>query len=368
MHTNQKESFNWLHFSDLHLKPDTEVSFDTSRARRRLLEFLRTKTTADELPWDYLFITGDIANRNDYSGSKDFIDKMLEALKWTNNNEPRVFWAVGNHDISQENTIRNTIINSIRDSDDGEGLFVTRMNRTDDCSKVLCIQGMNVYKRWHKVLMYREANSPKSTNPHVVYRLPNLNLIVLNTCLASCDSEDEHRLFICDSNLHDLFNNMNPNNPTFVIGHHGNEFFTRKTQETLGFVFDDENVDLYLCGHSHRVGHMHIPVAGRDIHQITCGGGLVDDYSKFSFMHGCYDSEKNEVIIVPYSYSEKGNKNWQRDDSLHRRLDGKTPLRLTGRKPSAKSSKHGGIEKSENKNPVENLLWTFDYLGSTKRK
>jgi hypothetical protein len=121
---------------------------------------------------------------------------------------------------------------------------------------------------------------------------------------------------------------MNPNNPTFVIGHHGHEYFTTSTQDTLGHFFGGKQVNLYLCGHSHRPGYHRFDQPKYALPQITCGGGLLDTYSVFSFMHGHYDCAADTIIIKPYSYAERGNHDWHFDGSLHHRLDGKTPIKL----------------------------------------
>ena len=63
--------FHWLHFSDLHLTP--EEKFDTIMARDELKKFLRDETTAGRLTCDYIFFTGDIANKGNYDGVSGFI-------------------------------------------------------------------------------------------------------------------------------------------------------------------------------------------------------------------------------------------------------------------------------------------------------
>jgi len=325
-------SFSWLHFSDLHLTPKT--NFDTGYAREQLLDFLRNETVIGALPCDYIFITGDIAHQNNYDGVKDFATNLFHALNWSPENYDKVFWAVGNHDISRNNPIRNLIIADTRNAQDREDLFDERMNSVD-FQEILISKGMNDYHHWHKKLLGRDVYANNSISPHTPYRLLDLNLIVLNTCLTSCDDNDEHSLLINESGLKCAFEGFDHSNPTFVIGHHGKEFFTRETQDNVGHLFNSKNVDLYLCGHSHRLGYDIFPQAGRDLPQIVCGGGISDKYSKFSFMHGFYDKDKDEVTIKPYSYAEHGNRNWQFDGSLHLRLDGIKPLKLTGEKQKA---------------------------------
>lgn len=48
---------------------------------------------------------------------------------------------------------------------------------------------------------------------------------MLNTCVTSLDDEDERNLCIMEARLYDVFRNIDDKKPTFVIGHHGIEFF-----------------------------------------------------------------------------------------------------------------------------------------------
>ena len=357
---DNKRDFHWLHFSDLHLAPGAK--FANRTARKELLKFLRNEIAHGRLPCDYVFITGDIAQRGNYDNAKEFITELLKTLNCSMDKKNRVFWAVGNHDISRDNELRKLIITEVLRSDKNHD-FRERVSLSSEelfeewmedpiFTELLLSKGMEKYFTWHRELLGKEPFSDDK-HAHVRYSLPNLNLIVLNTCLVSCDDHDEHQLHINKGELLDLFDDLDQRNPTFVIGHHGQEFFTKNTKDELGHLFDSNNVDLYLCGHSHRLGYDVFSQAGRDIYQLTCGGGEVDQYSKLSFIHGYYNGniEKPEVIIRPYSYAEKGNCQWQFDGTLHRRLAGDYPLALTGKKkPSSEitdavNAKNAGIVK-----------------------
>lgn len=52
---------------------------------------------------------------------------------------------------------------------------------------------------------------------------------MLNTCVTSLDDEDERNLCIMEARLYDVFRNIDDKKPTFVIGHHGIEFFLSRT-------------------------------------------------------------------------------------------------------------------------------------------
>ena len=94
-----------------------------------------------------------------------------------------------------------------------------------------------------------------------------------------------------------------------------------REMDELSDIFDEKGVDLYLCGHNHRLGIALFPDTGRNIYQITCGGG--DKFSKgavFSFMYGEFNGINCSVHITPYSYRESGNKEWGIDYQLNKRF------------------------------------------------
>ena len=346
-------SFNWLHFSDLHLVP--KVNFKTQWAKDRLIDFLRDETEAGRLPCDYIFFTGDIANMGKYDGVTDFLHKLFDSLGWSNYD--RVFWSVGNHDISsRESLLRSLAIKEIRTQKNDSVLFEKYMGdpRTRDELISICLDG---YNRCYKKVFNKKAPGPNAKTPHMPYPLPDLNLVVLNTCITSCDDEDEHKLYIQERGLIDVFKNLNRSKPTFVIGHHGIGYFRESEQDILRDLFDSNNVDAYFCGHSHKLGYIKIPGDKRDIHQITCGGVTVGDVFKCSFIHGHYDNENHDVLIKPYSYTE--NK-WHYDPNLDYKLNGENRIPLTSTliEPALQKIPVDSVPVvSENSNSIQKKQW-----------
>ena len=127
---NNFGDFHWLHFSDLHLSP--KAGFNSEFAKEQLIEFLREETINGRLPYDYIFITGDIVHGCDYSNVQDFISKLFKALNCTSKKYNQMFWAVGNHDIYRDNKLRKlTITKILRNDSNSEQLFEELMNDTE---------------------------------------------------------------------------------------------------------------------------------------------------------------------------------------------------------------------------------------------
>lgn len=350
--------FGWLHFSDLHLSGCT---LDAEMAKDKLIKFVEKKREENQLNFQYIFITGDIANRGEYEGTKDFMKKLFSAcgLNCTKKGLERVYWAVGNHDIDRSEIIskgRRELIAKIRDPKDPLTLTFCLDQRKKMEGRALLRGGMELFTDNHKELLAREYS--KGQNPHQIYKLPDLNLIVLNTCLTSVDENDTHNLHIKSNCLKEVFEQIaDRSKPIFVLGHHGRDFFCMEDMDVLSDIFDSYGADVYLCGHNHRTGFAVFPDAERDIYQLTCGGGAeFRDGSCFSFMHGFYDDTRKTIRITPYCYMEKGDKNWGESTQQNRRLKPQKafPLsRLIDMKPAISS-------KGSNPGDVINILHLSD--------
>jgi predicted MPP superfamily phosphohydrolase len=353
-------NFSWLQFSDLHLNP--HESFDTRIARKALLDCLRK----ERFNADYVFLTGDIADRGNYEFSDELMPKILDEIKGTKN----VFWASGNHDIKQCLKYRDQIIKDIRDADNPSEEFQKSM-ASEDGRMLLTKAGAAGYFSQYKKLFGTEMSESDIADAHICDTNGPGNLIVLNTCLTSCDKKDEHNLMIIENRLSAIFDKVTDKaKPFIVIGHHGKTFFNDKEHGDLTALFDKYGVDLYLCGHSHRVGYARFDDAGRDIPQFTCGGGPIDGYSVFAFMHGQYDDSAKTVTITPYSYSDRGDREFAKDFRLHPRLkEGNNVFRLERLAPASPAQREEtpspGISLTE-----ENLFRRseeyFNFLKSDK--
>jgi len=176
--------FKWLHFLDLHFS--MQDSFDTGLARQSLLECL----AREKLACDYVFITGDIANQNDYSAAKEFVTELLSRVKVDAQN---VFWAVGNHDIKRGSKLRDSIIGNIRKAKDPAHEFEAAM-ADEEMRTILTYSGMADYIQQYDLLFGRKLSAAEISDAHVYHPLEQCNLVVLNTCLTSCDNEDTHKL------------------------------------------------------------------------------------------------------------------------------------------------------------------------------
>ena len=314
MNGKQTGDFSFLHFSDLHLK--AKPNFRTALARRRLIKYLKEESDAKRFYCDFIFITGDIAYQNDYSGSIDFLRQLFDSLNWSSDKYDRVFFTAGNHDVDRNYLLRNILIKSIRNNNNSREEF-EKLIEDAEIRDVMTNKGMKKFRKFlvdHKFINYRKFNN---ISYHSIYKLDSLNLIIINTCLTSFDDDDPNNMFIGEPGLLKVFDELDNEKPTIVLGHHGKAFFHMSVTKYLEDIFRDYSVDFYLCGHSHRAGYeIFSQSAKHKVHQITSGGGIIDGYSKFTFMHGSYKSEDSSLTILPYSYSESTGQIWHCDNGI----------------------------------------------------
>lgn len=328
------ESFKWLHFSDLHLSC---ASFNEKRAKEKLIEFIKRERKLKHLEYDYVFISGDVANRAVYKDADSFLADLFSALGLENTEEglKKVFWSVGNHDIRRkEGSKRYNLIQDIRNTDNPLTLAdcidegkADDVNQHEEDRMLLINLGMKWFIDMHRKILKRDYGINQD-KPHVFIPLPQLNLIILNTCLTSADSKDTHNLYINSEELWEVFKKIKEEDkrkPIFVLGHHGRDFFEMREMDELSDVFDEKGVDVYLCGHNHRLGFAIFPDTERNIYQFTCGGGdkFCND-AVFSFMQGEFNGSDCSIHITPYSYRESGNKGWGIDYQLNKRFKADT--------------------------------------------
>ena len=291
--------FKWLHLSDLHFR-ECE-GFDMNLIIDRLKTVLRKET--EDQGFRYIFLTGDLADRSDYSAVEPRIKELL-LDSGIMEEGGRVFWACGNHDIpSRKKRIRKQVIEEIRDRKKTDKTFEYEF--ADEESREVLLGVFDEYYKKRKSLFHMEAEE----YPHQVIHTDDLEIVMLNTCLTSCDDEDEHKLYLREAGLIKLFHEIEPGKPVFVMGHHSLNYLADADGGKLLSLFQEKNVSLYLCGHSHRLG---VRPLSETMQEIVSGGFKEDGYAVISFFTGVYRESEGTYQLFPYTY-RSGSMNWAID-------------------------------------------------------
>jgi len=295
-------------------------------ARTKMYEVLKNIEECD-----YVFITGDVAHKGNYGAVSDRIQELATCINYNESDrseekKEQFFWTAGNHDIARVGS-KTTTIHDIRRgadmllayeealNDEGKRVWLGLLGYTDYFSSIETLS-----RDKSKRANMRNLGS-HNQELHRIVLLPDVNLIVLNSCLLSCDDNDAGNLFVLDSKFVRDFDRIydeesvkkmiKNKKPTFVLAHHGKDCFHQAEYRRLVERFAGK-VDLYLCGHSHQLlySKFYDPDVDREatrstsshvIHQYTCGiGTLNGENSKMAFLHGLYADGK--ITIIAYLY------------------------------------------------------------------
>lgn len=321
--------FTWLHFSDLHFCKDGDTRHHTTRDR--LCAFLKSS----RLSADFLFITGDIAEKANFIGAKEYIDKLIEASDITRNDPDisrRVFYVAGNHDVHHNLKSRTEVIERLRNNipNLGRKAFTNEWG-IDDSRLSLCHIGLMPYLNLYEKLGLKPypLGNDGAKKIHQLIELEDANIILLNTSILSNDKNDDGKLFIGEDSLVEIMNTLDGKAddykkraiPTIALAHHGFDKLASSEFTYLKELFGDK-LDLYLCGHSHEIGvnDRHGPSGGGSgqtfsTREITCAAENASE--NLSFLHGQYINGK--VIIRRYISTDSGF-NWDVDENANRRF------------------------------------------------
>lgn len=289
-HTKIKmNNFKWLHLSDLHFR--IYEGFDMTQILDRLKEVLKKETQNEK--FRYIFITGDLANCYDYSMVEQRVKELLIDSDILDNGG-KLFWVCGNHDISRELKHRNRVVRAIRDKK--EIKFEFEHEFADDESRDLILRA---FKQYYVTREHISEMRKTDEYPHQVIHDDEIEIVMLNTCLTSCDDDDEHNLHICEPGLIKLFNEIEPGKPVFVLGHHSLNYITDSDRAKILDLFIQKKISVYLCGHSHRIG---VHPLSKNIQEVVSGGFKIDGHAIISFFIGSFYGNSGVYELVPYTY------------------------------------------------------------------
>lgn len=241
----------WIQLSDLHLGNDSAFS---EKSRKALLNYIREH----DKEIDFVFITGDIIyaknlktekeKKNAYYAAEEYI-KELYSLIWEDdklfeNLYKRVFIVPGNHDIMR-NTARTSCINGLREN------YAQDMSGNIDSSFIEnTLTSMKCYKSFYNKITGLKFRK-KINNMHYVFETDKINVLHINTCIASCGDSDDGKLILGFKLLNNVIEEINNNKPTIAIAHHNFDCFEKSEQKNIEILLKEKNIFLYLCGHAH---------------------------------------------------------------------------------------------------------------------
>lgn len=255
----------WIQLSDIHFQTKNNT-FNTLQLKTKLPEYLKNKI---EGPIQALIITGDyrFAPEGEENPTK-VVEYILNLAQSIGISAEMIVTTPGNHDLIRDD-VRTAVIEKIRkDYSPNNGKISTGMLTSLQA-------GFKFYNSMHEKL--KDASS-WDTNPHTVIELEKCNLLILNTALTAGGDDDEGKLIIGSLYLDAAVSKIKNGKPIIAVGHHGFDFFNREEKKRCQKYFEQHNIRLYLCGHTHDS----VFDSFGDTSQANCGCLIQDDNSVYA--------------------------------------------------------------------------------------
>lgn len=264
----------WIQISDLHFGNKNEYC---KKSREALKKYVVEKK--NEI--DYVFITGDIIyaksavdqdkKEKAYKEASEYINEIYRII-WGNDASDtelckHIFIVPGNHDLIRNKAHKNSIKGMIEDYDK-EG------NEHIDSSYLNIVNtALEKYYEFYGTLTNDTLLNSAKNKFHYVVRTEELNILHINTCIASCSDDDAGKLLIGYDLISKALDDIDEQKPTIAIAHHNFDEFSRTEREKLEILLKKHDVVLYLCGHAHmRESEMIIKYNQiKRLHSFTCG-------------------------------------------------------------------------------------------------
>lgn len=273
----------WIHLSDIHFSGKEEYAI--KRMRDTILEKIEEVCKGKHI--DMVFITGDLAFQGGAydSNLKIFIEKLMEILTISSD---ELFMIPGNHDLCRSQMRTLTI----------EGARKENFKFEKDTIKQLQ-KDFKKYKTFYKKI--------KGENADYIYKLikkGKYNVFLMNTAFTAGTDSDEGNLILEKDCFYDEIKLLKDQkcSVNIAIGHHPISHFVEADRQKIWNLFNDCNIDFYLCGHLHKGAYDSDSSGERTIPTYQCGSGRVDNYATVTFFVGELDIEKKKGKLISYKW------------------------------------------------------------------
>lgn len=285
-------NIKWLHLSDIHILNSTDFN----------MQLNCYKCMPDFFNPNFIVVSGDFRHlryNRTFDAAKKFLEQILDIFQLTKND---IFLVPGNHDATdqsipgrEEHHLKRIISNAEKASDiPPEDIEYLKEAFLDYKFFILDFYGNEIDK-----------NDSRISDPLGAFYIPynNINILLLNTALASCNDRFGENKEIIDMYTLSTIEIQN-NYPTIAIGHHAPYNLVASQRIRLGSIFKQLNVATYLCGDAHKESGKRIDQGLYDnIPYFVCGKSVIqqgDDYSDVSVIG--YSWDFNEVSVQVYEY------------------------------------------------------------------
>lgn len=237
-------TINWLHLSDFHTGKD---NYEESEMFSRIIGHVRRKVEDGFVP-DFIFVTGDIADKGTSIQYEKFCDDFLHPLQEVIGEDAhaRTYMVPGNHDLDRK-------VNKAFDRIE----FCKLREQYFDPTTEGATERKMLVERFRNFIDHDvtdRANgfekSEGTFSERVTVRGANIGVVGVNTAWLSKDEDDEGFLTLGKPLLESALRNVDGSELTIVLGHHPINWFAKEQQRPIRSLLAHQNC-IYLHGHLH---------------------------------------------------------------------------------------------------------------------
>lgn len=242
-------NLNVLHLSDLHLKYDNEVDFNS------FWENMKDCIEKIDVPIHLITITGDLVDKGNVSDFAKFYEKFLKPLsKVSKCPESNIFCVPGNHDAERDSNIFDMRQQFDKDSNSGSHFRIKK----SEIRKV--ISRFEDFDEFNKLLHPSSTTQKGYGVEFVTVSDINVALVQINSAIYSHDEQDYQKLGLSKVQLDDLvkqYKLIKDNNNidiTIALMHHPDDWLRKDEKEHMWSYFSSKDklpIDIVLHGHTH---------------------------------------------------------------------------------------------------------------------
>jgi len=310
-------TINWLHLSDFHIGKERFVQQNICD---EIINHVKERVNQEELPLDFIFITGDLANKGRADEFNTFYSEFFNNLvEIANLDFERIIIIPGNHDVNinaVKAVMRYGVFNQI------EHFFDPTEEGLSDRKYLL--------ERFAEYIKY-DSFSPKVEGKHWLEssqgcskrQFDNINghkvgIVGLNTAwLSEGDEPDRNQLTPGVEITLAALKSIKDSDVRIVLGHHPvswwvNNHTAQEDCKDIKSAFSENNV-IYLHGHLHHDEEIY--EYGSAQHFLSIGSGACfaarkSEIWKNGLLWGRLEVESKKVFIEPLNFMRNERKKW----------------------------------------------------------
>lgn len=294
-------TLRWLHLSDFHTGKD---GYGQSRLFQYVLEHVRSRIASDLTP-DFVFITGDIANKGLPTQYQEFNESFLLPLidLLPPEVQNRVYLIPGNHDVDRNQTravqTYDVLLRVPEFFDPTEqGQFERRQSVFPRFQAFADNDMTNNGEHW----MFSQEGTLSQVVP---LSDKNVGVMAINTAWLSYSDNDRHQMSCGKPLLENGLEKIRGCDVKFILGHHPLDWFLDSELEPVRSLLGRQNI-VYLHGHMHKGHGRYEEGAGYtflDLQSGACFQAREHDLWVNRFLWGEMSFPNREISIEPLQWS-----------------------------------------------------------------